>query len=58
MNKEEVEHKIAEGANFLREGRAERAELWMTRLLAEEVDLPDAERAFLRAQASELMGRA
>ena len=58
MDKIEVERKIAEAANYLREGNAERAELWMTRLLAEDVDLSGAERAYLRGQATELMARA
>lgn len=58
MDKAEVERRLAEGAGFLREGRPERAELWMTRLLAEDMDMPDYEKAFLSGQARELMGRA
>lgn len=58
MDKREVERKISEAAAFLREGRAERAELWMTRLLAEDVELSDIDRVILRCEAMELMGRA
>lgn len=58
MDKREVEHKIEEASSFLKDGHAERAELWMTRLLAEDEDMSDSDRAILRAQATELMGRA
>lgn len=58
MDKREIEHKIEEALAFLKNRNAERAELWMTRLLAEDADVSDSERAILRAQATELMGRA